>query len=243
MDRVKVVLVCCVGLLTSISSLALPRECNALMDKVEKRLQNKGIAFYTLEWIPESAPTTLRVVGRCSKERLKLIYAQHNKKPVTPAPESTPPRLTPLEIFEPVKQAEPLQPQPDNTVQLLIQGLHGNHGDFADRIQQLIDKDDTTRPLIAAYYGAPNDATFRFNVVLLLNQKIKGRRLGAVDIDATIQCLVDALKDTSPLVRGEALWGLGQTGNKKWASAVQVLLSDPDPAVRSEATSTYQLLR
>ena len=129
------------------------------------------------------------------------------------------------------------------SVQTLIQSLHSNTGAFASSIQELIDRRDATMPLVTAYYAATKEETFRFNVILLLNQKIKMQTLQPTELEAVSQCLVDALKDTSALVRGEALWGLGMTRNKKWASAVNALLNDPDSAVRSEAQITSSVLR
>jgi hypothetical protein len=247
MNQIKKATLLCIGVLTALSSLAVPQECNALMEKVEKRLQSKGIQYYTLEWIDASTHSSMRVVGRCRKGNVKLVYSQQHKKNNTSVTEK-PTQPSPAPVLT-ANTSVTLQlvtlpsTEPTDNVQLLIQSLYSNTGDFAHRIQELIDRTDTTLPMIKAYYAAANDATFRFNVILLLNQKIKVNSLGSLDMEATEQCLLDALKDNSPLVRGEALWGLGQTRNKKWAPAVNALLSDPDAAVRSEAQITSSLLR
>ena len=256
------------------------KACDALMQKVQKRLQGKGIQTYTLEWVQASAKNEGRVVGRCGKEKLKLIYNQHptvRAKPVdsipsepnsvapTPMPAATKESETAVQVVtakpalaipEPspaVKQkivekpapttSEKAAEQPVIAVKELIQSLRTSNGAFATSMQALIDSTDATTPLISAYYAATYDATFRFNVILLLNQKIKSKKLISADIDAISQCLLDSLKDSSPLVRSEALWGLGLTRNKKFAPAVNVLLKDSDAAVRNEAAITAGLLR
>ena len=110
-------------------------------------------------------------------------------------------------------------------------------------MQELTDRADATTPLITAYYAATYDASFRFNVILVLNQKIKAKKLNSKDLESVTQCLLDSLKDASPLVRSEALWGLGLTRNKAFASSVEALLKDPDESVRNEAAITAGLLR
>jgi hypothetical protein len=248
MKKMKNTILLCLGLLTSISCLAIPQECNALMEKVEKRLESKGIKNYTLEWIDATAQTSMRIIGRCSKLNLKLAYSQHHNKnkksdtkmiEVEEKPTQIP--ISPQLILTPTVTL-PVEDEKEN-VQKLIQSLYSNNSNYANQIQEIINRPDTTQPLIKAYYTAVNDATFRFNVILLLNQKIKTDSLGPLEMDAAVQCLLDGLKDSSPLVRGEALWGLGQTRNKKWAPAVNTLLNDPDAAVRSEAQITSNLLR
>lgn len=257
MNRTKFFILICLGMLTGINSYALPGECIALMQKVEKRLQGKGIQNYVLEWQDASTVTSMRVVGRCNKGDLKLVYSQKtvNKKnveqetktklvdPINSEPkEEIKVAPSPLNLLSSQKIATS-PPVKSNDVQTLIDSLYSNTGKFGDRIQEIIDRSDVTVPLIKAYYAATNDATFRFNVILLLNQKIKTNKIDNLELDAISQCLLDGLKDNSPLVRGEALWGLGQTRNKKWAPAVNALLNDPDAAVRSEAQMTANILR
>lgn len=255
--------------------------CDALKQKVQKRLQGKGIEHYTLEWISASTPTKNRVVGRCGKENLKLVYSQHSgavkQKSEAPEPEaSSPHELQPQPKLENtsaniVTKPEPLQPiekieqppkaastetkvfipvnppvqdeKPSSSVQALIQNLRSSNDAFAASMQELTNRPDATTPLITAYYSATYDASFRFNVILVLNQKIKAKKLNSKDLDSVSQCLVDSLKDSSPLVRGEALWGLGLTRNKAFASSVKALLKDPDESVRNEAAITAGLLQ
>ena len=259
MNQMKKIMIFGVGMFIALTSLAVPQECKLLMEKVKKRLQGKGIQYYTLEWIDASERTTLRVVGRCNKSNYKLVYSQqHNKITKTETEEikvSVVQKDTDAVTLSETNQKSPdpvlasnasailIPPEATDNVQTLIQTLYSNSNGFANRIQEIIDRADTTMPLIKAYYAASNDATFRFNVILLLNQKIKSHRLGTQEMNATEQCLLDSLKDNSPFVRGEALWGLGQTRNKRWAPAVNALLNDPDAAVRSEAQITLSILR
>lgn len=261
------------------------KACDALKQKVQKRLERKGIEHYTLEWIGASAPTKNRVVGRCGKEKLKLVYSQHSgagkQKSEAPEPEANSPlELQPQPQPQPklentsantVTKPEPLQPiekieqppkaastetkvvipvnpplqdeKPNTAIQALIQTLRSNNGAFAASMQELTDRADATTPLITAYYAATYDASFRFNVILMLNQKIKAKKLNSKDLESVSQCLLDSLKDSSPLVRGEALWGLGLTRNKAFTSSVKALLKDPDESVRNEAAITAGLLQ
>ena len=251
--------------------------CDALKQKVQKRLQGKGIEHYTLEWISASTPTKNRVVGRCGKEKLKLIYSQHSG---TSKQESEAPKPEVAFVAEPqksqatdavVSKTEPIEPnakiaqnaksipvdpvavtpvtaptpdeKPSTAVQALIQTLRSNNGAFAASMQELTDRADATTPLITAYYSATYDASFRFNVILVLNQKIKAKKLNSKDLESVSQCLLDSLKDSSHLVRGEALWGLGLIRNKAFAPAVQALLKDADESVRNEAAITAGLLK
>jgi len=253
-------------LLTSLATAQTP-ECEALQAKVQKRLQGKGIQNYVLEWVDTATPTKGRVVGRCSKSQRKLVYSRNAaNKPSTvlagssvapttdalaltlalaPAPVETPPETAPVPVLVimPPAPPAPTEAQASAQVQGLIQSLHASTGAFAANMQALTDRADATAPLIAAYYAAPYDATFRFNIMVLLNQKLKSKKLSPTDTDAVTQCLLDSLKDSSALVRGEALWGLGVSRNKKFAPAANELLQDPDPSVRSEAAATARLLR
>ena len=256
-------------LLTSLAHAQTP-ECDALQEKVQKRLQGKGIQDYVLEWVDATTSTKGRVVGRCSKAQRKLVYSRNAvNKPIpvvadtslvpaavalAPVPVVTPPQAEPLTsqsadavpviaITPPPPAPLDAKPKPSAQVQSLIQSLYASTGAFAANMQELTDRADATAPLITAYYAAPYDATFRFNIMVLLNQKLKSKKLSATDTDAVAQCLLDSLKDSSALVRGEALWGLGVSRNKKFAPAVNALLQDPDPSVRSEAGATARLLR
>ena len=244
-------------LLTSLAHAQTP-ECDALQEKVQKRLQGKGIQDYVLEWVDATTPTKGRVVGRCSKAQRKLVYSRNAvNKPIPVVADTsvvTPPQAAPLisqsadavpviAITPPPPAPLDAKPKPSAQVQSLIQSLYASTGAFAANMQELTERADATAPLITAYYAAPYDATFRFNIMVLLNQKLKSKKLSATDTDAVAQCLLDSLKDSSALVRGEALWGLGVSRNKKFAPAVNALLQDPDPSVRSEAAATARLLR
>ena len=244
-------------LLASLAHAQTP-ECDALQEKVQKRLQGKGIQDYVLEWVDATTPTKGRVVGRCSKAQRKLVYSRNAvNKPIPVVADTsvvTPPQAAPLTsqsadavpviaITPPPPAPLDAKPKPSAQVQSLIQSLYASTGAFAANMQELTDRADATAPLITAYYAAPYDATFRFNIMVLLNQKLKSKKLSATDTDAVAQCLLDSLKDSSALVRGEALWGLGVSRNKKFAPAVNALLQDPDPSVRSEAAATARLLR
>ena len=249
----------CLTLFVTTLNYAQTPDCDTLKDKVQKRLQGKGITTYSLEWVDSSASSKGRVVGRCSKEKLKLIYnpqgkASTNALVETPAPvvEQKPVVMSslPAPTVEP-KVAEKPAPAPEEklpakpsvAVQDFIQSLRSSNGGFAASMQELTDRAEATTPLITAYYAATYDAAFRFNVILTLNQKLKSKKPNNADTEAITQCLVDSLKDTSPLVRSEALWGIGLTRNKKFASAVNALLNDSDAAVRNEAAITAGLLR
>lgn len=265
----NIYLFCITLLLTTLTNAQTP-DCDALKEKVQKRLQGKGITSYSLEWVDASTSAKGRVVGRCSKQKLKLVYSPRSSSEVSASKNasSTVENPSTLETVakkpEPVAQvAEPkpvintpvptptveakveekVAAKPSVTLQELIQSLRSSNGNFASSMQELTDRNDSTTPLITAYYAATYDASFRFNVILTLNQKLKSKKLNNADTDSVTQCLLDGLKDSSPLVRGESVWGLGLTRNKKFASAVNALLNDSDASVRNEAAITAQLLR
>ena len=263
----NIYLFCITLLITTLTNAQTP-DCNALKEKVQKRLQGKGITSYSLEWVDASSSVKGRVVGRCSKEKIKLVYSPRSSSSANSNASSTVDNPSTLETVakkpEPVAQvAEPkpvintpvptptveakveekVAAKPSVALQELIQSLRSSNGNFAASMQELTDRNDATTPLITAYYAATYDASFRFNVILTLNQKLKSKKLNNADTDAVTQCLLDGLKDSSSLVRSESVWGLGLTRNKKFAPAVNALLNDSDASVRNEAAITAQLLR
>ncbi|MBI3284444.1 MAG: DUF1161 domain-containing protein [Burkholderiales bacterium] len=71
-------------MLASASARAAVTPCEAIKDKIAKKLEGKGVSGYTLETIAPDAETRHRVVGSCEGGSKKLIYKKNH-----PAKKST----------------------------------------------------------------------------------------------------------------------------------------------------------
>lgn len=136
-------------------------------------------------------------------------------------------------------------------IQTLIASLHQTRNEslyyswnrFPPNLQEIGQRSGNIAELSAAYYADKDDATFRFNIIMILSHKLKTEKLTNGENDAIANCLVNSLKDDSAWVRTEGVWGLRFTGDEKYESAAISMLNDSDGHVRSEARATANLLR
>jgi hypothetical protein len=101
--------------------------------------------------------------------------------------------------------------------------LHYSWDRFPLNLQELKRRPSDIAALVAAYYAEKNDDVFRFNIIMILNNK---SRDGFSPEEASLiaQCFVDALSDSSSLVRAEASWQDYMLGDHIYNPAVQQLL-------------------
>lgn len=118
------------------------------------------------------------------------------------------------------------------------ESLYYDPSNFPSNLKEIERREGGVAELAAAYRADQDDPVFRFNIILLLNRKLKTQTLTAADKDAIANCLVDSLKDTSSWVRTEGVWGLRFVGNGRHLDAVNALLNDADGNVRNEAAGT-----
>lgn len=90
---------------------------------------------------------------------------------------------------------------------------------FPANLSELNRRQGTAAELVAAYYADKSDGIFRFNLIMLLSQKLKMRQIDPVDMEFVGTCLIDALKDASAEVRREAVYGLRFMRGKKYEAA------------------------
>lgn len=77
-----------------------------------------------------------------------------------------------------------------------------------DNILELSRRENTIPTLVSAYYGDIEDGLYRFNIIMLLNQKLSDEDFNVEKGNAIAKCLVDSLKDTDGRVRAEGIRGL-----------------------------------
>jgi len=65
-------------MLAGSSSWAATTSCDAIMDKINAKLDRKGVHDYSLKVVPHTTETKLRVVGTCEGGKKKVIY--HKEK-------------------------------------------------------------------------------------------------------------------------------------------------------------------
>ncbi|MCU6434167.1 DUF1161 domain-containing protein [Undibacterium sp. Jales W-56] len=63
-------------ILMSTSSMAAITPCVDMQEKVEKKLEGKGVKNYSLEVVDKDVPTNNRVVGVCEGGKKKIIYTK-----------------------------------------------------------------------------------------------------------------------------------------------------------------------
>ena len=105
------------------------------------------------------------------------------------------------------------------------------YSNYPENFKELMLRDDAIFTLVDAY-NTGGDDLFRFNVIIILNHI---KPLTDAQRDAISQCLCRAVKDTSPWVRTEAVWGLGLSPEPVSVPVIIPLLDDPDPHVVNEA--------
>jgi hypothetical protein len=102
---------------------------------------------------------------------------------------------------------------------------------YPENVKELVVRDGIVLALIHAYDRGDDDL-YRFNLIVILNHR---STLSDAERDAIVQCLQRAIKDTSPWVRTEAVFGLGFLGTSRSIPAIIPLLDDQDVNVINEA--------
>ena len=69
----------CSLMLYSVSAGAAITSCETIKDKVDARLDSKGVSNYTLKVVLKDTPTKLRVVGVCEGGKKKIIYQKDKR--------------------------------------------------------------------------------------------------------------------------------------------------------------------
>lgn len=105
---------------------------------------------------------------------------------------------------------------------------------YPDNVKELVVRDGIVIDLIRAYEQGGDDL-YRFNLIVILNHRTT---LSDAERTAIVQCLHRAIKDRSPWVRTEAVFGLGFVGTSRSIPAVIPLLDDQDANVINEAIIT-----
>ncbi|MFZ6753929.1 DUF1161 domain-containing protein [Undibacterium sp. Dicai25W] len=67
-------------MLSSTPVLAAVTSCDAIMDKINTKLEHKNVNDYSLKVISKDTETSLRVVGVCEGGSKKIIYKKHKAK-------------------------------------------------------------------------------------------------------------------------------------------------------------------
>ena len=124
-----------------------------------------------------------------------------------------------------------------NTTRELIESLRHNrieqlyYDNFPPNVKELMVRPEIVPDLVSAYDHGGDDL-FRFNVIVILNNR---SALSETDKNDILQCLERAVNDSSPWTRTEAVWGLGHLGAAQIIPSIISLLDDPNPKVVNEA--------
>lgn len=113
----------------------------------------------------------------------------------------------------------------------LIESLHASRNpnlhyvwkDFPLNLQELGRRPADVAALVSAYYAEKNDEVFRFNIIMILNHK-RTQPFSAEETKLITQCFVDALSDSSSMVRAEASWQASMFGEQINNPAVKQLI-------------------
>jgi HEAT repeat protein len=109
---------------------------------------------------------------------------------------------------------------------------------YPENVKELIVRDGIVLALTRAYDRGGDDL-YRFNLIVILNHR---STLSDLERAAIVQCLYHAIKDTSPWVRTEAVFGLGFLGTPRSIPIIIPLLDDQDQNVVNETILTLAKL-
>jgi len=127
---------------------------------------------------------------------------------------------------EPALNAESLR-------EMRVETLGYEVDQFPANVVALIEGEANTEAIAAEYRRDEGDRLYRFNVILVLVNKIPM----ASDADRAIiaATLLSATEDDHFWVRTEAAYGLGELRDVRYASALRSLLQDDEEQVRTVA--------
>jgi hypothetical protein len=95
--------------------------------------------------------------------------------------------------------------------------LHYVWEQFPPNLQEIDQRPADVTALINAYYAdknhGVNDEIFRFNIIMILNRK-RTQSFSADERKQISRCFVDALRDSSSIVRAEASWQATMVGDQ-----------------------------
>jgi len=95
--------------------------------------------------------------------------------------------------------------------------LHYGWKQFPLNLQEIDRRPADVAALVNAYYAdknyGSNDEIFRFNVIMILNRK-RTQSFSAEETKLISRCFVDALRDSSSMVRAEASWQASMVGDQ-----------------------------
>lgn len=105
------------------------------------------------------------------------------------------------------------------------------YDNFPPNVKELLARPEIVPDLVSAYDHGGDDL-FRFNLIVILNNR---SALSETDKNDILQCLGRAVNDSSAWTRTEAVWGLGYSGAAQMIPTIIPLLDDPNPNVVNEA--------
>jgi hypothetical protein len=110
--------------------------------------------------------------------------------------------------------------------------LYYTDASFPPHAKNLVASGDTGE-LIRAYWSDSADPLFRFNIMMILNEKAASST-DVVERRRIARCFRDALRDGAAWVRTEAVWGLGALRMPQFVADIIPLLDDADKHVVNE---------
>ncbi|MBI5258066.1 MAG: HEAT repeat domain-containing protein [Burkholderiales bacterium] len=124
-----------------------------------------------------------------------------------------------------------------------VERLYYDTNSLPEHMRLLIQRPGITGALCNAQRGA--EALVRFNLMLLINQRLKHGVTPVAEQPEAAACLRQALADPHAWVRIEAAWGLrfAPAAAEANVAALRPLLNDPEADVRGNAADSLKLLQ
>ncbi|CAN5144678.1 hypothetical protein BH11PSE11_BH11PSE11_06070 [soil metagenome] len=239
---------------------AKPLDCAILKQSIEAKLKAHGVGSYTLEAVEMSAPAIGKEIGSCDGGKRKIVYVNLLKRDTaTPTDKvfRAPRALVDDDRMRGIDTAALI----DSLRTRRNRDLYYSWSAMPSNVRELARRPGDVAALVEACDKKNQDELFRFNVLLILNHKLSGKRdldtggnptseqgrefhgLNSEEKKAIGDCLVRSLRDVSAMVRTEAVWGLGFLQDPSHEAAVLPLLQDRDANVVKEATTTIAHIR
>jgi hypothetical protein len=112
---------------------------------------------------------------------------------------------------------------------------------YPENVNELIAKSGNVEALISSYRSDDSDYLFRFNIIMILNEKTELASFSKKKAEIA-KGLSFALSDPSPWVRTEAVWGIGRLGYDTYVPDIIPFIDDLDDNVVNETILALEKL-
>ncbi|HYE06334.1 MAG TPA: HEAT repeat domain-containing protein [Planctomycetota bacterium] len=102
--------------------------------------------------------------------------------------------------------------------------------------------DDVAVDELVRYHDAAKNEILKFNIILVLDKKVRNKTIGQADIDTCLALFTKCLTEGNPWIKTEAVFALGNANGKEALPQIVRCLDDPSATVVYHAVMAHVMI-